>query len=82
MYAPPNEYIPQIATTRRPLLMWLIVASVSLAVMAMIVVAPVAVATRPVGIEGGVVSAALPVVALTLADSNETLPAASRATTV
>ncbi len=44
MYASPNEYIPQIATNHRPLLMWLIVASVSLAVMAMIIGAPLALA--------------------------------------
>ncbi len=48
----------------------------------LIVVAPATVATRPVGVEGGVVSAALVVVALALADSDETLPAASRAATV
>lgn len=42
MYAHPNEYIPQIVTDRRPRLMWLIVAGVSLAVMAMIIGAPLA----------------------------------------
>ena len=42
MYAPANQYVPQIATNRRPLLMWLIVAGVSLGVMAMIIGAPLA----------------------------------------
>lgn len=43
-FAPPNEYIPQIGTNRRPLLMWLIVASGSLAVMAITIGAPLALA--------------------------------------
>lgn len=44
MYAPANQYVPQLETNRRPLLMWLVVASMSLAVMAMIVGAPLALA--------------------------------------
>src|ERR1700674_542860 len=45
MYAPPNEYIPQVGTLGRPLVMWLLVASGSLAVMAIIIGAPLALAT-------------------------------------
>ena len=44
MYAAANQYIPQLETNRRPLLMWLVVASVSLTVMATIVGAPLALA--------------------------------------
>jgi len=44
MYAPANQYVPQLETNRRPLLMWLVVASMSLAAMAMIVGAPLALA--------------------------------------
>ncbi len=43
-YAPPNEYIPQLGTNSRPLVMWLLVASGSLAVMAIIIGAPLALA--------------------------------------
>lgn len=42
MYAPPTQYIPQIAVDRRPLVMWSIVALGSLAMMALIIVAPLA----------------------------------------
>jgi uncharacterized membrane protein len=42
MYAPPENYIPQNVPNRRPLVMWLIVAVGSLAVMAMIIGAPLA----------------------------------------
>jgi uncharacterized membrane protein len=45
MYAPPNKYIPQTGIDRRPLAMWLIVASSSLAVMSLIIGAPLAVKT-------------------------------------
>jgi uncharacterized membrane protein len=45
MYSPPNEYIQQSAASRRPLLMWSIVASGSLAVLALIVGAPLAMAS-------------------------------------
>ncbi len=44
MYASPNEYVPQVSSNRRPLLMWLLVATGSLAVMAMIIGAPIALA--------------------------------------
>lgn len=44
MYAPANEYIPQIGNNRRPLLMWLLIASGSLAVMIIIIGAPLALA--------------------------------------
>ena len=44
MYAPANQYIPQLEKNRRPLAMWLMVAMASLGVMAMIVGAPLAVA--------------------------------------
>ena len=44
MYAPASQYVPQLETNRRPLLMWLVVAGGSLAVMATIVGAPLAVA--------------------------------------
>ena len=44
MYAPASQYVPQLETNRRPLLMWLIVASVSLSAIAMIVGAPLALA--------------------------------------
>jgi uncharacterized membrane protein len=42
MYASPENYIPQSLPNRRPLVMWLIVAGGSLAVMAMIIGAPLA----------------------------------------
>jgi uncharacterized membrane protein len=42
MYAAQQEYIPQLQTNRRPLLMWLLVASGSLAMIAIIVLAPLA----------------------------------------
>lgn len=45
MYAPPTEYIPQLERNRRPLLMWLIVAAGSVAVMSLIVGAPLALKT-------------------------------------
>ncbi|MDQ2975437.1 MAG: DUF2085 domain-containing protein [Acidobacteriota bacterium] len=45
MYAPPDQYIQQSAASRRPLLMWSIVAAGSLAVVALIVGAPLALAT-------------------------------------
>jgi uncharacterized membrane protein len=44
MSAARNEYIPQLQTNRRPLVMWLVVASGSLAVIAIIVGAPIAMA--------------------------------------
>lgn len=44
MYAPANQYIPQTTTNRRPLIMWLLVPSGSLAVVAVIVGAPLALA--------------------------------------
>ncbi|MDQ2922373.1 MAG: DUF2085 domain-containing protein [Acidobacteriota bacterium] len=44
MNLPANQYIPQMGTNSRPLLMWLIVASGSLAVMAIIIGAPLALA--------------------------------------
>jgi uncharacterized membrane protein len=40
MYAPPNQYIPQTGRGRRPLMMWLVVAMGSLAVMSLIIGAP------------------------------------------
>jgi uncharacterized membrane protein len=43
MYASPTQYIPQIGSVRRPLLVWLIVATGCLAVMSLIVGAPLAV---------------------------------------
>jgi uncharacterized membrane protein len=45
MYAPPNQYIQQSDASRRPLWMWFIVAAGSLAVVALIVGAPLALAT-------------------------------------
>jgi uncharacterized membrane protein len=42
MYAPPNEYIPQTGTNRRPLVMWFIVAAGSLALTSLIIGAPLA----------------------------------------
>jgi len=42
MYASPENYIPQSVSNRRPLLMWLIVATGCLAVMSLIVGAPLA----------------------------------------
>ena len=42
MYAPPNQYIPQTGINRRPLVMWVIVTAGSLAVMSLIVGAPLA----------------------------------------
>jgi uncharacterized membrane protein len=44
MYAPANQYVPQRGKNTRPLLMWLFVASASLAVVAIIVGAPLALA--------------------------------------
>lgn len=44
MYAPANQYIPQTTSNHRPLVMWLLVASGSLAVVAVIVGAPLALA--------------------------------------
>jgi uncharacterized membrane protein len=43
MYAPPNQNIPQIGRTRRPLAMWLVVAMGCLAVMLLIIGAPLTV---------------------------------------
>jgi uncharacterized membrane protein len=43
MYASPNQYIPQIGRTRRPLAMWLVVAMGCLAVMLLIIGAPLTV---------------------------------------
>ncbi len=45
MYLPGNQYIPQTGTNYRPLMMWLLVASGSVAVMAIIIGAPLALAT-------------------------------------
>ena len=42
MRAPPSEYIPQLVSDRRPILLWSIVAIGSVAVVAMIVGAPLA----------------------------------------
>jgi len=42
MYASPENYIPQVVSNRRPLLMWLIVALGCLAVMSLILAAPLA----------------------------------------
>ena len=42
MLAPPSEYIPQLVSDRRPLVLWSIVAVGSIAVVAMIVGAPLA----------------------------------------
>ena len=42
MYAPPNQYIPQTGSLRRPLVMWFIAAVGSLAVMSLIIGAPLA----------------------------------------
>jgi uncharacterized membrane protein len=42
MYAPPNQYIPQTGTNRRPLVMWFIVAAGSLALTSLIIGAPLA----------------------------------------
>lgn len=42
MYASPNNYIPQIGSVRRPLIMWSLVVAGSVAVMALIVGAPLA----------------------------------------
>lgn len=42
MYASPANYIPQSGSSRRPLVMWLIVATGSLAVMSLIIGAPIA----------------------------------------
>jgi uncharacterized membrane protein len=44
MYVPPTQYIPQIRTNNRPLAMWLLAASGSLAVIAIIIGAPLALA--------------------------------------
>jgi uncharacterized membrane protein len=43
MYASPENYIPQTVSNRRPLMMWSIVAAGSLAMLAMIVGAPLAI---------------------------------------
>jgi uncharacterized membrane protein len=45
MYAPANQYVPQTTSIRRPLVMWLLVASGSLLVVAVIVGAPLTLAT-------------------------------------
>jgi len=45
MYAPANQYVPQLGKHTRPLLMWLLVAGASLAVVAIIVGAPLALAS-------------------------------------
>jgi uncharacterized membrane protein len=45
MYAHPNQYIPQTGINRRPLMMWLIVATGSLAVVSLIIGAPLALKT-------------------------------------
>ena len=42
MYAPANQYIPQIGSVRRPLIMWSMVVAGSVAVMALIIGAPLA----------------------------------------
>jgi uncharacterized membrane protein len=44
MYAPANQYIPQTTSNRRPLVVWLLAATGSLAVLAIIVGAPLALA--------------------------------------
>ena len=43
MYASPTQYIPQIGRDRRPLVMWFIVAAGSVAVMSLIIGAPLAI---------------------------------------
>lgn len=43
MYAPPTQYITQVETDRRPVMMWFIVAAGSLAIMSLIIGAPLAV---------------------------------------
>jgi uncharacterized membrane protein len=43
MYAPADQYIPQIGRDRRPLVMWFIVAAGSVAVMSLIIGAPLAI---------------------------------------
>jgi uncharacterized membrane protein len=45
MYAPANQYIPQTTSNHRPLIVWLLVAIGSLAVVAVIVGAPIALST-------------------------------------
>ncbi len=45
MYASPDNYIPQNVTVRRPLMMWIVAAAGSLAVMSLIVGAPLALKT-------------------------------------
>jgi len=52
MYAPPNEYIPQVGTNRRPLMMWLLVASGSFTVVAIIIGAPLALAAGHAALAG------------------------------
>ena len=42
MYAPPNEYIPQCVSDRRPLMMWAVVATAALLVTVLITGAPLA----------------------------------------
>jgi uncharacterized membrane protein len=42
MYAPPTQYVPQIGSVRRALIMWFIVAAGSIVVMSLIIGAPVA----------------------------------------
>lgn len=42
MYASPEQYIPQTASIRRPLLMWLVAAGGSLGIMSLIIGAPLA----------------------------------------
>ncbi len=43
MYASPTQYIPQIGPVRRPLVMWFIVAAGSLAMMSLVIGAPLAI---------------------------------------
>src|SRR6266550_6143693 len=42
MYLPANQYVPQMGSVRRPLIMWFIVAAGSVAVMSLIIGAPLA----------------------------------------
>src|SRR6185295_108676 len=44
MYSPTNQYIPQTTSNHRPLVVWLLVASGSLSVVAVIIGAPLALA--------------------------------------
>lgn len=45
MYAPPDQYIPQLGASRRPIVMWLIVAAGCLILMSLIIGAPLALNT-------------------------------------